>query len=233
MKKIIIIKAGDTFPHMAEKFGRFDQWVFDGLNVDKNLIETINVENGEELPEPSEILGAVMTGSHSMVTERLDWSEKTAEWIKKAVETGLPFFGICYGHQLLAESLGGEAGYHPKGIEIGTVMVSLTGEALSDELFSSMPLEFPAHTVHSQTTISLPYGAVCLAKNAHESHHAFRYKNAWGVQFHPEFNAEIMKGYIREIEENLADSEVKMNSVTETEEASRLLNIFALYCLRH
>ena len=50
-----------------------------------------------------------------------------------------------------------------------------------------------------QTVKKLPTGAQLLAQNSFESHHAYRIgKNAWGVQFHPEFTADIMKEYVIE-----------------------------------
>lgn len=232
MKKILVIKAGDTFPHIIEKHGGFDKWVTGGLSVEPELTEVVNVEKGEELPHPSEVLGAVMTGSHSMVTERLDWSEKTAQWIKSAYEEKTPFLGICYGHQLLADSLGGEAGFHPKGMEIGTVQIDLSKNAKTDPLFKNLPQKFKAHTVHSQTTLRLPEGAVVLASNPHESHHAFRMGECmWGVQFHPEFSSEIMKGYVGEYRDKLADAEGVHSDIAETESAGSILAAFALYCL--
>lgn len=231
MKKIIVIKAGGTFPHIIEKHGGFDQWVINGMDIDESLVEVVDVENGEELPELSEVLGAVMTGSHSMVTEKLPWSEKTAVWIRKAVDADLPFLGICYGHQLLAYALGGDAGYHPDGIEIGTVQVSLSENADNDPLFKEMPANFKAHVVHYQSALKLPEGAVVLASNSHEKYHAFRYKNAWGVQFHPEFNAEVMKEYVTEQAEKLSDADKKMCNVTETPEAESILKMFADYSI--
>jgi len=233
MKKIIVIKAGDTFPHMVAKYGGFDKWVADRLHVDNSLIKIIDVEKGEELPDPADTVGAVMTGSHSMVTEGLSWSVKTAEWIKKAVQANTPFLGICYGHQLMADALGGEAGWHPDGMEIGTAEIYLNENAKSDPLFKDLPMSFKAHTVHSQTALKLPEGAVALAYNNHEPHHAFRIgAHAWGVQFHPEFSGDVMRDYIDMYAEKVTDPDGKLIEVTETAAAASILRRFSDYCFR-
>ncbi len=116
----------------------------------------------------------------------------------------IPLLGICYGHQLLARAMGGEVGYHPAGIETGTVDLTLAPTCADDLLFSSLPHHFLVQADHSQTVTSLPPGAVCLASTDQETNHAFRIgRNAWGLQFHPEFTAEIMSMYISEQAESL------------------------------
>jgi GMP synthase (glutamine-hydrolysing) len=132
-----------------------------------------------------------------MVSHREPWSETTAAWLAQLVAHDTPVLGICYGHQLLAHALGGEAGDHPQGLEIGTVTVMLDEAAATDALLHDLPAQFPAHVVHRQSALRLPEGAVRLAGSDHEPVQAFRVgTHAWGVQFHPEFDAEAMRGYI-------------------------------------
>ncbi len=134
-----------------------------------------------------------------MVTDNLPWSIALEKWIPSLLSTGVPLFGICYGHQLLARAAGGEVGFHPQGKEIGTVAVDRLDAAIEDRLFHGLSASFPAHVTHTQTVLALPPGATRLAANRHEPNHAFRLGEvAWGVQFHPEYSADIMRAYIRE-----------------------------------
>lgn len=152
-----------------------------------------------ELPPADSCLGVAITGSHDMVTDNLPWSIAVEKWLPSLVREEVPLLGICFGHQLLARAMGGKVGYHPGGIESGTVEISLSSSCADDPLFSGLPVQFPAHADHSQTVLSLPPGAVCLASSPHDPHHAFRIgRNAWGLQFHPEFTAKIMSEYILE-----------------------------------
>ena len=83
-------------------------------------VRVIDVAAGDELPPVAGVAGAIITGSAAMVTERLPWSERTAGWIRDAMDVELPLFGVCFGHQLMAHALGGRVDYLPGGCEIGT-----------------------------------------------------------------------------------------------------------------
>ena len=163
-----------------------------------------NVERGDALPGREGFAGVIVSGSAAMVTDRADWSERSAEWLREAAHEGLPLLGICYGHQLLAHALGGEVAYNPAGRESGTVHIDLHPPAQDDPLFSALPLKFTAHATHVQTVARPPEGATVLARSAQDDCHAFRWRDrAWGVQFHPEFATHHMRGYVHARAEHL------------------------------
>ena len=140
-----------------------------------------------------------------MVTDRHPWSERTAQWLRDAAHAGMPLFGICYGHQLIAHALGGEVGDNPNGREMGTVAIDLHPQAQDDPLFAGLPERFDAQATHLQSVLKPPPGATVLARNGHDGCHAFRWGDAaWGLQFHPEFSATHMRGYIRARHDALA-----------------------------
>ena len=235
---LVIVKLGDTVQALRERRGDFENWIAAGLGTQTLPILVIDPRRGDALPAPGTLSGAVVTGSHAMVSHREPWSERTAEWLAQLVAHGTPVLGICYGHQLLAHALGGEAGDHPQGIEIGTVTVTLDEAAASDPLLQGLPAEFPAHVVHLQSALRLPEGAVRLAGNAHEPVQAFRVgEHAWGVQFHPEFDADAMRGYIDhlagELEAGGADPAALRGSVADTPAAAALLGRFARIAEAH
>lgn len=205
MKPLVIIKVGDTFPALADTIGDFEHWIARGLCETELPLQVIDPRHGAPLPVPADIAGAVVTGSHAMVSDRAPWSERLAVWLRDAVAQEVPLLGICYGHQLLAHALGGEVDYHPQGIEIGSVRVTRTKAATADPLFARLPEEFAAHVIHRQSVRQLPPDAVLLAGNGFEPHHAFRIgETTWGVQFHPEFDHHAMGGYIDHLADDLA-----------------------------
>ncbi|BAU57747.1 GMP synthase [Halorhodospira halochloris] len=227
---ILIIKTGSTLPALRQQ-GDFEDWIRAAIAPISAWV--VDVEKGQPLPAVEEPSAVIVTGSPAMVSQRLPWSEQTAAWLAEAVAAATPILGICYGHQLLAHALGGRAGPNPNGREIGTVRVELNAaQARRDPLFEELPADFAAHVTHEESALKLPDSAVRLAYNGHEQNHAFRVgSSAWGVQFHPEFNAAITRGYIFHkrhdlYRERLAALDI-LRSVTETPHATRLLSRFA------
>jgi len=235
-KQFLIIKTGGTYPDYAAGHGDFEHWTAQGMGLAPDQWTSVDVRTGAALPDPAGFAGLAVTGSHDMVTDDLPWIAPTMAWLAAAVRAGHPTFGICFGHQLLAHALGGRAGYHPDGPEIGTVPVALTADGAADPLFSTLPSPFPAHVTHSQTALVLPPDAVLLASSAHEAHQAFRVGDcAWGVQFHPEFDDRITRVYVMDQADKLAAQGKKAEDVAAgvhpTPESSGLLRAFAALCL--
>jgi GMP synthase (glutamine-hydrolysing) len=166
-----------------------------------------------------------------MVTDREPWNGALAGWLADAVGREVPLLGICYGHQALADALGGEVGDLPGGVEVGTVEVTRTPEAAGDPLLGGLPDAFPAQAAHRQGVRRLPPGAVLLARTAVEPHAAFRVgRRAWGVQFHPEFSAEATSGYVRAVAARGGagiDAEALLARVAPTPRAASVLATFA------
>ncbi len=231
MNRICIIKTGITFPEVKKEYGDFDLWTLRSMGLKADEADVIDVQNGEPLPEPPDCKGVVITGSHSMVTDHLAWSDLLLEWIPEVVRAEIPYLGICYGHQLLGEAMGGKVGNHPKGKEIGTVDIMLLPEAGNDPLFSQTPDIIAGHVTHSQSVLEPPPGAKLLAHNDFEPCHAFRIgNNAWGVQFHPEYDTDIMNAYIREQEVELKaagrDIDRIIATVRDTPDAAQIMKTF-------
>ena len=235
MKPILIVKTGGTYPDMATRFGDFEDWFLQRLDRASGPIDTVCPQAGEELPPIAPLGGVIITGSHDMVTERLPWSESTAQWLKEAVGRKVPVLGVCYGHQLLAHALGGVVGDNPNGKEFGTVAVQCSGRANADRLFGGLPETFDAQACHTQSVLQLPAGAILLASSDMDPHHAFSVGAcAWGVQFHPEFNAEVLRDYIRRSAGDLAAQGRDVNDllaqVRETPISEGLLRRFQRWC---
>ncbi|WP_170411145.1 type 1 glutamine amidotransferase [Ruegeria atlantica] len=122
------------------------------------------------------------------------WEMNTYPWLtleKQAIRTWVrdlnrPYFGICLGHQLLVDALGGTC-QRMQTPEIGVLPVALTDSAYQDALFAAQPRQFTVLQWHGVSAQDLPPGTTVLAGSVGCAVQAIRVGNrAWGVQFHPE-----------------------------------------------
>ncbi len=231
MKPVLILRTGRAPDPIRARHGDFPHWFRLVAGLPRQRVRVVDVADGEELPPAQAVAGAIITGSSVMVTERLAWSERVAAWIRDGMDAELPLFGVCYGHQLMAYALGGRVDYLPGGREIGTQAIELSPGHEDDPLTRVLRGSFRAHTTHEQSVLEPPPGATILGRSARDPHQLLRYgPNAISVQFHPEFNAEVMRAYIRRKRADLrregADPEQIFRAVAATPMARRVLRQF-------
>lgn len=229
--RLLIVQTGATLAGLLERHGDFPEWFRRGMGLPSTHVEVVRVDAQQTLPSPTRFAAAVITGSGAMVSERLDWSERTAGWLRDAAGAGLPLLGVCYGHQLLAHAFGGRVDYNPRGREIGTVDIECLAAATDDALFGAQPARFRAHATHLQSVLEPPPGAVVLARSALDDAQAIRFApHVWGLQFHPEFNVAHMRGYLTAREPAVTaeglDARALLRGVGPAREARSLLRRF-------
>jgi GMP synthase-like glutamine amidotransferase len=130
---------------------------------------------------------AIVLGAEAQVDEEdaYPWLRPEKALVADLLESGTPLLGVCFGSQLLAESVGADVRRAVEP-EIGWHEVELTPEGVTDPLLGFLPERFESLQYHHYEWL-LPPGAVALARSA-RSLQAFRLEGrpVWGVQFHPE-----------------------------------------------
>lgn len=231
MPLVLLLKVGRTFDEIARARGDYDRWFQQGLGLADDQLEVAHVCDGAPLPAGYAYDGVVVTGSWAMVTDREPWSEAAAVYLREAVERGRAVLGVCYGHQLLAHAFGGLVGYNPRGRNAGTSALTLLPAAADDPLFRGFASPLTVQVSHSQSVIDLPAEATLLGHCPGDPHHAFRIgARAWGVQFHPEFDAATSRDYIAQRHATIAaeglDPDALMRAVHDLGHGLALLRRF-------
>jgi GMP synthase (glutamine-hydrolysing) len=151
----------------------------------------VELDEGEPLPDGGTFDAIVAMGGPMSASddEELPWLTAERRLIAEAVAEGVPFFGVCLGVQLLAASLGARVYPGPKP-EVGLLPVTLTRAGHSDPVFAGLPSELVTLQWHGDS-FDLPEGAVRLASSPAYENQAFRYRCAYGVQFHLEVSGEM------------------------------------------
>ena len=154
----------------------------------------VEIDEGERLPDRGDVDAIVAMGGPMSVNDEaeLPWLVEEKRFIRDAISSGMPYFGVCLGAQLLATSLGAQV-YEGPSPEVGLMSVTLTEVALEDSCFSGLPRELWTFQWHADT-FELPEGAALLASSSQYPHQAFRWgEHAYGVQFHLEVSGAMVR----------------------------------------
>ncbi|MEO8801347.1 MAG: glutamine amidotransferase [Polyangiaceae bacterium] len=193
---ITVLQTGDPVAEVAQTRGRFSELIVETVGpLWDGQWATVDVRDLDApLPDPHASSAFVITGSSSSVTERAPWMLRVEEWIRRAHAGDAKIFGICFGHQLIGQALGGRVAKNPNGREIGKVTVTKLAD---DAMFSTLPAQFLVHATHVDSVVELPAGAKLLARTALEPHAAYAIgDNVRCVQYHPEMDVDVMQKYV-------------------------------------
>lgn len=157
--------------------------------------------DGSPLPELAGFAGLLVLGGgvDSWDDDAAPWLPATRQLVRLAERDGVPTLGICLGHQIAAQALGGEAGRNPAGRTTSVEPVGWLPEAADDPVFG--PARSAGRALHwnRDVVVRLPEGAVVLARSVDGAVQAARLGRAvWGVQSHPEVDAAIVDVWRRE-----------------------------------
>jgi GMP synthase (glutamine-hydrolysing) len=191
---IAVVVTGTPIERTRLRRGGFAALLRDALGAQSPGLTELDAMAGP-LRDLRDFRAVIVTGSAASVMERAPWMLATEARLRDAVHAGTPVLGICFGHQLLGQALGGRVAKNPLGREIGTVALELV---LDDPLLDRAHDPFFVNMTHLDSVVELPPGAQLLARSVLDPYAAVRFgPRAWGVQFHPEMDAEVMADYVR------------------------------------
>ncbi|MFH1805886.1 MAG: gamma-glutamyl-gamma-aminobutyrate hydrolase family protein [Pseudomonadota bacterium] len=129
----------------------------------------------------------IVTGSKHGVYENLPWMIRLQVLLRDIVRTGVPVFGVCFGHQIMAEALGGKVVKSDKGWGIGVHQYDITPQ--TPAWLGAAPSSIRLHAFHQDQVILLPEGAQVWASSEFCPYAALQYGDtAASIQPHPEFS---------------------------------------------
>ncbi len=144
----------------------------------------IDVVGGASLPEVGAYDAVLVSGSRFGVTDDLPWIHALTRLLRGLHAAEVPTVGICFGHQLIAHSLGGTVTRAEVGWGVGVHRAAPT--AAGDETFATAQ-PFDLLLSHQDQVVELPRGAQLLATSDHAPVAALRTGSLLGFQGHPEF----------------------------------------------
>ncbi|MEM8824381.1 MAG: type 1 glutamine amidotransferase [Pseudomonadota bacterium] len=184
--QIGILLAGHTPEELRAKRGDFDAMFARLLDGHGFTFRAYDVEN---MVFPDSVLdcdGWLITGSKHGAYEDHAFIPPLEQFIRGAHAADRPLVGICFGHQIVAQALGGTVVKWPEGWSLGRRDYQLDGgETIA------------LNAWHQDQVTALPDGAETLASNAFCEHAIVAHgRRAFTVQPHPEFNGDLIADYV-------------------------------------
>ncbi|MFH1766845.1 MAG: type 1 glutamine amidotransferase [Patescibacteria group bacterium] len=174
-------------------------WHARALGIDPKNFEVCYLPD-QRLPANVEADLVIIGGSNKSVYDTEPWIQPLEQFIVRLVQEKKPMFGVCFGHQIIAQALGGTVEPGSFGPEIGLTEIELTKDGLHDPLFKNITPVFDAMQLHKDIVVKLPpVEVVVLANSDLYPNQALAYgDHVRTVQFHPEITTNIMETEVNE-----------------------------------
>lgn len=184
--KIGILQTGHVPPSL-EEMGDYDE-MFARLLAGRGFdFVSYDVEGGTVPEDPLECDGWLITGSKHGAYEDHPWIPPLEALIRKIHAAGVPLVGVCFGHQIIAQALGGKVAKHPGGWSVGRKIYRIEGE------------ELPLNAWHQDQVTELPPEAEVVGESDFCRYAALSYGGRiFTVQPHPEYGGDFIGGLIAE-----------------------------------
>lgn len=219
--KIGILQTGHAPDTLLPETGDYDELFRKMLDGNGFAFETYSVVDGEFPGGPKDADGWLITGSKHGAYEDLPWIPPLENLIREIRAAGKPMIGICFGHQVIAQALGGKVEKFAGGWSVGHTEYNMGDDTLA------------LNAWHQDQVTERPDGAEVLASNDTCENAILSYGDTiWTVQPHPEFDAAFIDGLIRTRgkgvvpEEQLAVAAARLDNPTENDRIARHMAAF-------
>ena len=215
--KIAVLETGVPPEPLADEFGSYPD-MFAGLLGSSFEMETFDAQSGQ-LPTVSDGHCAyLITGSPAGVYDPLPWIAPLMEFIRSAKDR--PMIGVCFGHQVMAQALGGEVIKSPKGWAAGLHRY----EVVRPQPWTNGERRVAIPASHQDQVVAQPPNTNVVAASDFTPFAALAWSDrpAISFQFHPEFSVGYAKALIEKRYDRVNSPDAALESLDEPNDNQRV-----------
>jgi len=185
--KLTLIQPTDVPGPLRDRFGVYHR-MFERMFAGEGFaFEAIKLSDGQPLPDPVTLDATLVMGSGAGVYDtHYPWMDPLRDYIRAAYAARTPMLGICFGHQIIADALGGDVRKSEKGWGLGRHVYAVKSRPAP--IGGTLP-EFAIACSHQDQVIAPPTDAVTFLSSDFTPHAGLMYRNGrtMSLQPHPEF----------------------------------------------
>nr|WP_295886309.1 gamma-glutamyl-gamma-aminobutyrate hydrolase family protein [uncultured Devosia sp.] len=186
--KLTIIQTGEVPLSLRDRFGPYRKMfetMFDGTGQGFSY-DMVPVSDGAPFPDPAELDAIVITGSAAGVYDDYPWLDPLRAFIRNAYGQRTPMLGVCFGHQIMADALGGDVRKSEKGWGLGRHSYAVKGRP---DFMRTAPAALAVACSHQDQVITPPAEAEVILSSDFTPNAGLVYRNGAALSFqpHPEF----------------------------------------------
>lgn len=201
--RIGILQTGLAPEALSDQMGDYPDMFARLLDGQGFTFRTFRVVEGEFPADVHDCDGWLITGSRHGVYEDHPWIAPLEQFIRDAFAARVPVVGICFGHQIVAQAMGGKVERYDGGWAVGATEYDFSGEKLV------------LNAWHRDQVTRAPESARVIATNDFCANAALLYDDrAFTVQAHPEFRPEFVDGLMKTRGKGLVPDDVMAAAAT-------------------
>lgn len=219
--KIGILQTGHVADDLVAENGDYPEIFAQFLSGRGLTFQNYAVVDGEFPTGPNDANGWLITGSRFGAYEDHPWIAPLEQLVRDIYASGRPLIGVCFGHQIIAQALGGTVEKFGGGWSVGRTTYEINGETLN------------LNAWHQDQVTALPEGAQNICSTDFCTHAAVLYEDrAFTIQPHPEINRTYIKGLLETRAPGVVPEDLRQDALAQLDndtDSARLAEMFALF----